>query len=114
MRVVIHPAHIIGGALADPQVDGMNRGHIAHCDSAASKHCAYSIHQQTASQQYHENHLAQQQHKFQINDQPMQQPLEPDDQQQQSLKFNKTLRWLRIISSSTLGRLKMESWRNRD
>ena len=33
---VIHPAHIIGGALADPQVDGLNRGHIAHCDSAAS------------------------------------------------------------------------------
>ena len=65
----------------------MNRGHIAHCDSAASKHCAYSIHQQTASQQYHENHLAQQQHIFQINDQPMQQPLAPDDQQQQELEL---------------------------
>ena len=55
---VIHPAHIIGGALADPQVDGLNRGHISHRDSAASQHHAYSIHQQTASQQYHVNRLA--------------------------------------------------------
>ena len=81
---VIHSAHIIGGALADPQVDGLNRGHIAHHDSAASRHHVYSICQQTASQQYHENHLAQQQH---INDQPMQQSLAQDDQQQQELEI---------------------------
>ena len=88
---IIHPAHIIGGALADPQVDDLNRGHIACHENAASWCCAYSIHQQTTFQQCHENCLAQQQHIFQINDQPMQQPLEPDeecdDQQQQKLEI---------------------------
>lgn len=75
---VIQHAHIIGGAQANPHVDGLNHGHIARRDNAAGHHHSISAYQNELSQQNHQNCMAQQMHEFQI-DQPMHQPQHRDD-----------------------------------
>lgn len=67
---IIRPAHVIGGAQADPHVDGLNRGHIARRDNAAGRRRSISAYHDQLSQQNHRNQLALQQHDFQIG-QPM-------------------------------------------